>query len=153
MITLLPDFREEGWHSMDLCADMLLKHCPAGTEVVDSLPKYRKVLGWLPGKKTKNFDRWYNRWKVYPRHVETLWSGSGFFHLVDHSYAHLLNYLPEGRAGVYCHDLEAFRSILEPEREQRPAWFLKMMGRVFEGFKKAKVVFCSTETTRNRLLQ
>lgn len=153
MITVLPVFREEGWHSMDLCAEMLLKHSPVGMEFEESLPKYRKVLGWLPGKKARNFDRWYNRWKVYPHYVEGLWSKSGFFHLVDHSYAHLIHHLPEGRAGVYCHDLDAFRSILEPKTEPRPAWFQKMMQRVFDGLKKAKVIFCSTEITRNRLLQ
>jgi glycosyltransferase involved in cell wall biosynthesis len=153
MLTVLPDFREEGWHSMDLCADMLVKHAPADTHFEVCQPAYQKRFGWLPGKRCENFDRWHNRWRVYPRFLKKLIPRDGFYHLVDHSYSHLLHYLPEGKVGVYCHDLDAFRSVLQPDQEPRPAWYRKMMGRVLEGFKKACLVFCSTEVTRQQLLQ
>jgi glycosyltransferase involved in cell wall biosynthesis len=152
MLTIFPDFREEGWHSMDLCADMLVKYAPAGMHLRFELPSYRKVFGYLPWRKTQNFDRWYNRWKVYPKHVKKLAGQSGFFHIVDHSYAHLTNYLPKGRVGVYCHDLDAFKCILTPDQEPRPDWFKKMMGSVFEGLKKARIIFCSTKITQEALL-
>ena len=153
MLTVLPDFREEGWHSMDLCADMLVKHAPADTHFEVCQPAYQKRFGWLPGKRCENFDRWHNRWRVYPRFLKKLPPRDGFYHLVDHSYSHLLHYLPEGKVGVYCHDLDAFSSVLQPDQEPRPAWYRKMMGRVLEGFKKARLVFCSTEVTRQQLLK
>ncbi len=138
---------------MDLCSDMLVKHAPIGSELRLSIPHYRKIIGFLSWKKVRNINRWYNRCKVYPRHLEKLASQNGFFHIVDHSYAHLANYLPEGRVGIYCHDLDAFRCILFPNQEMRPIWFRRMMGRVFEGFKKARIVFCSTNITRDHLLK
>jgi glycosyltransferase involved in cell wall biosynthesis len=136
---------------MDLCADMLIQNAPPGTDLRIAHPCFCRILGFLPSNKAKNFDRWYNRWKVYPRLVEKLGSSPGFFHIVDHSYAHLANYLPSGRVGIYCHDLDAFQCILAPSKEHRPDWFRRMMGRVFEGFKKAKIVFCSTQVTRDKL--
>jgi len=152
LLTVLPDFREEGWHSMDLCADMLVKHAPVEAELKLSVPRYRNLLGFLPSKKAKNFDRWYNRWRVYPNHVKQLATQPGFFHIVDHSYAHLAHFLPEGRVGIYCHDLDAFKCVLTPEQETRSIWFRKMMARVFEGFKKARVVFCNTKSTQKSIL-
>ena len=152
MLTVLPDFREEGWHSMDLCADMLVRHAPPDTHFELCQPAFQKRFGRLPGKRCENFDRWRNRWRVYPRFLKKLPSRDGFYHLVDHSYSHLLHYLPKGKVGVYCHDLDAFRSILQPDQEPRPAWYRKMMGRVFEGFKKARIVFCNTHSTRNSVL-
>ena len=110
-------------------------------------------MGFLPWKTFRNFERWYNRWKVYPRHLKQLATQSGCFHIVDHSYAHLANYLPEGRVGVYCHDLDAFRCIFFPDKEKRPLWFRRMMRQVLEGFKKARIVFCSTHITRHQLMK
>jgi len=153
IVIVLPDFKEEGWHSMDLCADMLIKHAPVETELKLSVPRYRKLFGFLPSKNAKNFDRWYNRWMVYPNHVKQLATQPGFFHIVDHSYAHLANVLPEGRVGIYCHDLDAFKCVLTPDREARPNWFVKMMRSVFEGLKKARWIFCSTKITREMLVK
>jgi glycosyltransferase involved in cell wall biosynthesis len=137
---------------MDLCADMLVKHAPQGTPIDVFLPKYQKILGLVPSKMARNFDRWYNRWKVYPKEVVKLPKKTGFFHIMDHSYAHLANHLPKGRVGVYCHDLDAFRCILKPETEKRPEWFRKMMGRVFDGLIRARLIFCSTAITKKNLL-
>jgi glycosyltransferase involved in cell wall biosynthesis len=137
---------------MDLCAEMLVSHCPIGFEMKVSLPKFKKITGWIPSKKAKNFDRLFNRWQVYPEHVRSIAKNDCFFHLVDHSYSHLLHHLPEGRSGVYCHDLDAFKSILDPNKDPRPKWYRAMMGRVFEGFLKARIVFCNTHSTRNSVL-
>lgn len=152
MITVLPVFREESWHSMDLCADMLVKYAPVEAELNLTVPRYRKLLGFLPFKKAKNFDRWYNRWRVYPNHVKQLAAQPGFFHIIDHSYAHLAHFLPEARVGIYCHDLDAFKCVLTPELEPRSKLFRNMMARVFDGFKKARVVFCNTKATQKSIL-
>lgn len=152
MITILPVFREEGWHSMDLCGDMLLKNAITQVQIRLNIPKYRKLLGFLPFKSAKNFDRWFNRWQVYPNYLRKISGHPGFFHIVDHSYAHLVNYLPKDRTGVYCHDLDAFKCILHPNLEPRPEWFKNLMVKVFDGFKKAAFVFCNTQATRNAVL-
>lgn len=137
---------------MDLCADMLIKYAPPGADLKVFLPRFQKLIGFIPSKKALNFDRWYNRWRVYPRHLEKMGDQLGHFHIVDHSYSHLACYLPDGKVGIYCHDLDAFKCILAPDQERRPNWFRKMMGRVFEGLKRARVVFCSTMVTRENLL-
>src|SRR6185295_17280564 len=61
--------------------------------------------------------------------------------------------LPAERTGVYCHDLHAFRCLLEPEREPRPLWFRRMMQRVLDGMQRARVVFFSTEHVRRGIEQ
>lgn len=138
---------------MDLCSEMLVKYAQEGEHFRVSIPRYKKFAGVVPTKLTRNFDRWYNRWIVYPRHARSIIRPSSVYHLVDHSYSHLLHHLPEGKAGVYCHDLDAFRSILEPGKDPRPSWYRSMMRQVFEGFKKAKVVFCNSEKTKSEIRQ
>jgi glycosyltransferase involved in cell wall biosynthesis len=61
--------------------------------------------------------------------------------------------LPPERTGVFCHDLDTFRSLVEPEREPRPLWFRAMMRRVLRGMQKAAIVFYSTDPVRQRIVQ
>ena len=153
MINILPVFREEGWHSMDLNSDMLIKNHSISSQFQMAQPKYSKVFSRFPIKVLKNIDRFYNRFITYPSYLKKMDTRTGFFHLVDHSYSHLLHYLPAERTGVYCHDLDAFRCILEPAQEKRPAWFVKMTKHIFAGFLKARVVFCNSEITRENILR
>ena len=148
------DFRAEGWPSMDLCADQLLVHFPAGVTAEDIAPGFRRVFGRLPfsGGVGFNADRVLNRHVFLPRVVGRVARRSEFVHIVDHSYAHLVNAVPPGRAGVYCHDLDAFRSILEPENEPRPQWFRRLARRTLEGLTRAAVVFHSTGEVRGQIL-
>jgi len=59
--------------------------------------------------------------------------------------------LPADRTGVYLHDLDAFRSLLEPDREPRPRWFRLMQRRVLTGLQKAAVVFHTTQAVRAQI--
>ena len=153
LVTIIPDFREEGWHSMDLNSDMLIANHSGTFRFQVAQPKFSKVFGRLPIKFFRNIDRFYNRFVSYPSYLKKMDTKSGFFHLVDHSYSHLLHYLPGERTGVYCHDLDAFRCILEPSEEKRPAWFVKMTRHIFSGFLKARVVFCNSQITRENILR
>src|SRR5262249_46578298 len=99
-----------------------------------------------------NADRLLNRFWVYPRHLRQLRGKFQFFHICDHSYAHLIHELPAERTGVYCHDLDAFRSILEPAREVRPKWYRFLMRRVLHGLQKAALVFYSTSAVQRQIL-
>jgi glycosyltransferase involved in cell wall biosynthesis len=141
------DFRAERWPSMDLCADQLLAHVSGhdGLTAVDLETDFRRRFQRIPllGRKPAAFnaDRLLNRHVVLPRFVRRSASTVDFIHVVDHSYAHLVLAAPEGRAGVYCHDLDAFRSVLEPARDPRPWWFRRLAQRTLNGLKNAAVVF------------
>jgi glycosyltransferase involved in cell wall biosynthesis len=101
----------------------------------------------------RNLDRLLNRFRDYPRHIRRAAVGFDAFHLVDHSYSQLLMELPEGRAGIYCHDLDTFRCVLEPDRDRRPWWFRAMTRRALDGFRRAAVVFHSTRAVGEDIIR
>jgi glycosyltransferase involved in cell wall biosynthesis len=149
------DFRAEGWASMDLCADQLLTHLAPGIDVEDVAPEFHRVFGWFPAPRgiALNADRLLNRHFFLPNIIRRIASRHDFVHIVDHSYAHLVLSVPPGRAGVYCHDLDAFRCLLEPDSEPRPRWFRQLAQRTMEGLGQAAVVFHSTVEVRDRILR
>ena len=155
-LAVLPDFPEEGWPSMDVCAEMLLRELGKGSVCGQRLcPPFRRRFGRMPVLSKRPFafnaDRFLNRHYDYPRHLRKHAGEFDFFHIVDHSYAHLVLDLPLGRTGVFCHDLDTFRCLLEPKREPRPAWFRRMARRKLDGLQQAVVVFHSTELSRRQI--
>jgi len=122
------DFPEEGWPSMDLCAEMLTRHLRRDWSeriaTLDLCPPFRPRFQRLPwiGRQRRAFnaDRLLNRFWDYPQHAARCRANAEFFHLIDHSYSQLINSLPAERTGVYCHDLDTFRAVLDPVREPRP---------------------------------
>jgi glycosyltransferase involved in cell wall biosynthesis len=160
-LALLPDFAEEGWPSMDLCAEMLSRHLlrdfPERFRVEPVRPHYRCRFTRLPGMHTRglavNADRLCNRMWDFPRYLRRRRMHHDLFHLCDHSYAQLVHELPAERTGVFCHDLDTFRCLLEPEREPRPRWFRAMTRRILNGFQKAAVVFHTTQAVRRDILR
>lgn len=156
-LAVISDYLEEGWPSMDLAADQLTEGLrQAGDcEVVQVRPAMRMRLSRIrAGASARNVDRLINRFLDYPRYVRRHVAGRfDLYHVADHSYAQLVHGLLPQRTGVFCHDLDAFRSLLEPKREPRPAWFRAMMRRVLRGMQKAAVVFYSTDPVRQRIVQ
>ncbi len=158
-LAILFDYGEEGWPSMDLAAGMLLEavgRMPERTvQATRILPAFRRRATRLPGLARRrvafNADRLANRFWDYPRLLRREASRFDLFHVADHTYAHLVHALPEGRAGVFCHDLDAFRCLIAPEREPRPAWFRAMARRTLEGLRKAAVVFHATAAVREQI--
>jgi glycosyltransferase involved in cell wall biosynthesis len=159
LLGVAADFHEEGWPSMDLCAEMLLAHLgpvSAGRLRAERVgPPFRRRFGRLPGLRRRpaafNADRLLNRLWDYPRYLRRRAAALDLVHVVDHSYAQLLHVLPPGTAGVYCHDLDTFRCLLDPRREPRPRWFRAMARHVLQGFQKAAVVFHSTGAVRRQI--
>lgn len=156
---LARDYRAEGWPSMDVCADQLQAHLQLavpGLTPTDLAPTFQRLFTRLPvlGRRTVAFnaDRLVNRHILLPWVLRRAAHGSDLFHVVDHSYAHVVHSLPVGRAGVYCHDLDAFRCLLEPERDPRPWWFRRLARRTLAGLQAAAVVFHSTLAVRRQLL-
>jgi glycosyltransferase involved in cell wall biosynthesis len=146
---------------MDLCGEMLLAHLPRegplALEAARVCPAFRRLASRLPvvGRRSGAFnsDRLYNRFIHFPREARRCAARFELFHVVDHTYSQLVHELPPGRAGVYCHDLDAFRCLLEPEREPRPRWFRTMARRILTGMQKAAVVFHNTAAVGREIVR
>jgi glycosyltransferase involved in cell wall biosynthesis len=154
-LAILCDFAEENWPSMDLVAQMLFAQLRA--EHLDQLdptmlqPTFKRRLSKLGIPAIA--DRIINRMFHYPRWMKKRTHQFDLFHLADHSYSQLVHVLPADRTGVFCHDLDTFRCLLDPEAEPRPAWFRAMARRILEGMQKARVVFHSSNAVREQILR
>jgi glycosyltransferase involved in cell wall biosynthesis len=158
-LAVICDYPEEKWHSMDLCADMLIEYLQLehsqDFEVIKICPKFKprlQLLPWSGQKKAAyNFDRLINRFWDYPHYLKTRVKDFDLFHITDHTYSQLAHVLPSDRLGIFCHDLDAFRSVLEPDQEPRPLWYRLMSKQILQGLQKTKVVFHSTLEVRNQI--
>jgi glycosyltransferase involved in cell wall biosynthesis len=157
-VAVIADYLEEGWPSMDLVADMLFDRLQRehNTSVVPTLvrPPMRRRAGRLPIARgwTRNLDRLANRLWDYPRLVAGLARQYDVFHIVDHSYAQLVHRLPAERTLVTCHDLDTFRSILDPELERRTPMFRAMTRHILTGLRRAGHIACDSHATRDALV-
>jgi glycosyltransferase involved in cell wall biosynthesis len=137
---------------MDLCGDMLLAHLPRtgalAVETARLCPPFRRLAARLPAVGRRhaafNADRVLNRFVHFPWYAGRAVRRFELFHVVDHSYGQLVHALPPGRTGVYCHDLDTFRCLLDRTAEPRPRWFRTLARRILTGLRKAAVVFHST---------
>jgi glycosyltransferase involved in cell wall biosynthesis len=158
-VGIVCDLREEHWYSMDLVADMLLAHLPAvswGSIAAIRLcpPMARRwtrvpLIGRTSGAALA--DRLVGRVWAYPRWLAPQAGDFDLFHIVDHSYAHLVRVLPASRTVISCHDLDAVRGALPGSRERyRPRTLLA--GPILDGLALAARVVCVSEATRDELL-
>jgi glycosyltransferase involved in cell wall biosynthesis len=158
-LALLDDYPDEGWASMDLVAEMVRAHLDrdhAETVAAASIrPPFRPRLARRrrPGP-FFNGDRLINRLVDYPKAVrhQVAARSHDVYHVLDHSYAHLVLDLPPGRSVVTCHDLDAFRCLLDPGAEPRPWWFRAFTRRIARGLGRASVVACDSEATARAAL-
>jgi glycosyltransferase involved in cell wall biosynthesis len=160
-VAIVADYLEEGWVSMDLVADMLLdrlqrEHADAVTPTLIR-PAFRRRLARVPGVGSHPTvflaDRVANRLWDYPRFLSTAAGGFDLFHVVDHSYAQLVHRLPAARTLVTCHDIDTFRSVIEPEAEPRSAPFRAMTRHILAGLRQAGHITCDTTATRDALVE
>ena len=156
-VGLVCDFPEEKWLSMDLVAQMLLlhlerRHSQAVTATRICPPFRRRFTRLGNGHRLFTADRALNRWRDYPQFVSALNGNFDVYHVVDHSYSHLLHNLPSRRAVVTCHDLDAFRCLLEPDQEPRSHLFKKALQYVLTGLQQATHIACVSGATRDALL-
>lgn len=157
-VALLADYLEEGWPSMDLVAEMLLdrlnrEHASTIDATLIRPPLRRRFSRVSDRNLAFGVDRIAGRLWDYPRFAADLRDRFDLFHVVDHSYAQLVHQLPADRTLVSCHDLDTFRSVLEPERERRSPAFRAMTRRILDGLRKAGHVACDTEATRTQLIE
>jgi glycosyltransferase involved in cell wall biosynthesis len=151
-VAVLADYAEEQWASMDLVADMLVAqlaraHAPEveATLIRPSLPWRARLVS--AGRRATGLDRIAGRLWDYPRLLRTL-PPFDVYHLVDHSYSQLVHELPPARTAITCHDVDTFRSVIDPPSEPRSAAFRAMTRRILSGFRSAGHVACTTEATR-----
>jgi glycosyltransferase involved in cell wall biosynthesis len=141
---------------MDLVADMLYERMSAMPNglVVDKIRPAMRIRVGGPVQDDRpphNADRFLNRFWDYPRYIRTRVADYDWFHVCDHSYAHLVRELPSARTGVYCHDIDAFRCLVDPEIEPRPRWYRAMARRILSGLRSAAIVFYSSSSVRDEI--
>jgi glycosyltransferase involved in cell wall biosynthesis len=159
-VAIVADLLEERWPSMDLVADMLVMHLGAGASADINAAALRppivrrltRLPGLVAGSKSDTADRVVNRFWDYPRWLSGLRDSYDVFHIVDHTYAHLVHVLPEARTIVTCHDTDAFLSLVAPERNESdlPKMFAR---RIESGLQKAARVVCPSMATCDELLR
>jgi glycosyltransferase involved in cell wall biosynthesis len=161
-LAVICDLVEENWPSMDLVAEMLLARLqsaePPVFDAVRVCPPFARRLSRLPMPEPRrrtamNADRLLNRLWDYPRMLRGQRHRFDYHHVCDHAYSNLVHALPRGRTGVFCHDLDTFRSLLQPEVEPRPRWFRAMARQVLRGLQRADVVFHTTSTVRAQIVR
>ena len=153
------DMREEGWRSMDLIADMLLELLPAvaPNDVMATRLQPSMVRRWtrLPivgsGSRAQLGDRLTGRLWDYPRWLRPQRGAFEVFHIVDHSYAHVIRALPAERTIVTCNDTDAFEAARDGAGSPLgPARLLAH--HVLDGISRASHVACISEATRQDLI-
>lgn len=149
-VAVICDFAEENWPSMDLVGDMLFEQLIKNEAVsTEQVRPGMMVWGSRPGRSARLFGRFVQ----YPRALRSIASKFDLFHIVDHSYAHLVSELPHGSTIVTCHDLDAFSCLLDPRRERRSFAFRAMTRRILSGLQAAAHVTCDTVATRDNILK
>jgi glycosyltransferase involved in cell wall biosynthesis len=159
-VGIVCDLLEERWHSMDLVADMLLTNlresfsCDA--TAVRLRPKFVNrftAITRMDGSKlARNADRLLNRFWYFPRYLVARAHRFDVFHVVDHTYAHLVHWLPASLVIVTCHDLDAIRCVIDPASAPRSMPFRALARRILTGMQKAALVTCVSDATRDELV-
>jgi len=145
-----------------LCAELKSRHS-AALEVTRIQPAFVRRLSRAAGERMRfnfvrfnhvrfNIDRALNRFFDYPRALRRLRSGFDLFHVVDHTYAHLVHELASARTMVTCHDLDAFRCLFASGAERRSLPLRMMARRTLAGMRKAARICCDSVATRDALI-
>ena len=158
-VAIVADLAEERWHSMDLVAEILMLGLRSPkTRIVDATqirPSMVRRLTRLPGvgrlSPATTADRIINRVWDYRRMLSMQADDFDLFHIVDHSYAHLVTVLPPDRSLVMCHDVDAFAGVLPGTEGQSIVG--KLLGeRLLAGLVLARKIVCGSHATRDALL-
>lgn len=160
-VAIVSDYLEEGWPSMDLVADMLVRGLAArredGLAVTQLRPRlvarFTRIGGAGGSKHLFNADRILNRFVDYPRFLRARRNEFDLFHIVDHSYSHLVSVAGPERSIVTCHDLDTFHCIFEPHSEVRSRFHAAMANRILQDFRRAAAVACVSAATRDEVLR
>lgn len=158
-VAIVCDLAGEEWPSMDLVAEQLIGRLQENgrgfTPVALRAPTTWRLVRFPPLRscqRARTLDRLINRYRDYPRWLSSRRAGLDLFHIIDHSYAHLVAGLRPSTTIVTCHDLDAFRPVLNPGDEPRPRWFRALVERTLDGLRHATRVSCVSGAVRDELL-
>jgi glycosyltransferase involved in cell wall biosynthesis len=158
-IAIVCDLLQENWPSMDLVGDMLLHHLRQGHSssfaAARLRPGYSRHLVHIargPLRIADTAERALNRFVRYPQWLSRQREKFDLFHVVDHSYAHLVHRLPAQRTVVTCHDTDAFRCLLESGRSLPSRFRRSITMRLLSGLQRAAAVICDSGATAGELL-
>ena len=157
-VGIVCDYLEERWPSMDLIGDMLMQTLPGVSggrvEAVQLRPRMNQRWSKLPliGQSARMHlaDRLTGRLWDYPRWLAPRVRDFDVFHVVDHSYAHVMRVLPAERTVVTCNDVDAITAALPATSAIGPEGLLAKS--VLDGVSRAAHVACISEATRTELL-
>lgn len=160
-VAILCDFAEDQWRSMDLIADILHERLRVDFandfSVTKVRPTFVRLAGSLPllGRMwtARAFERFVNRFVHYPRWLSRHRHEFDVFHIIDHSYSQLARFVPCARTLITCHDLDAFRCVLNPKELRRPLMVRLLARGVLNQFRRAARVSCVSHATRDLILQ
>src|SRR5271169_3657731 len=104
-VAVVCDFLEEEWPSMDTVGETLFQslniYCGNELEALLIRPPFVRRLGRISGvamrSKAFSADRALNRIIDYPKFIRQIRKDFDIFHIVDHSYSHLVHHLPHRR--------------------------------------------------------
>ena len=155
-VCLIADMLEEHFPSMDLFPEMLNEFLPRVdcgiTTEVFRLPlrkRFARVLGF---RLATSADRILGRQLDY-RVALAKHSGADIYHVLDHSYAGVVNSLPASRTVVTCHDRDTFR-VLRPGGWTLRAPVLRPLARItYRGLKSAARIVCDSQTIERELVE
>ena len=151
--TLFRDMKAEGWRSMDRYADSLSRQLsqpkagpppfeglrtPQGLERRAEILNYRcSIFSAEPPIRSSRVNLFWRDW-VYPRLAKD--HQGSVNHVLDHSYAHLLNFLSPRKTVITCHD------IIPLEYEKDPVIIGKFRSLVSNLDKAAFIIADSLDT-------
>lgn len=144
---------------MDLIADMLLEMLPSvsGGDIDATRLRPPMIRRWtrLPivggGSRARLGDRLTGRLWDYPRWLRPRRGDFDVFHIVDHSYAHLVRALPAEHTIVTCNDTDAFEAVRGESAS--PIDLSRLLAaHVLDGISRASHVACISEATRQDLI-
>lgn len=149
-IAVIADFLEERWPSMDLAAEELATHLSQLDGVQCEL--VRPPLRFTTRKQQPGpLQRALGRFVQLPIELAVARPKADYFHIADHSYAHIALLFPSDQVGVYCHDVDAFRALLPGSDAPRPRVLLSKL--LLSGLRHARLVFYSTQAVRNEIAE
>ncbi len=154
-VGIVADLLSERWVSMDLVADELMAHlsssgAASGIEAELIRPAIQaSLLSRIPVGRT--IERFRRRFHTYPAWLTAHSHDIQVFHIIDHSYAHLVQALPDGRSIVTCHDTDAFLPVVDPALTSSRLPRL-LVRRLLTGLQRAAFVVCPSGATRDELV-
>jgi glycosyltransferase involved in cell wall biosynthesis len=155
-VCLIADMLEEHYPSMDLFPEMLNEFLPRAdcgiTTEVFRLP-LRKRFGRVLGFRLANSaDRILGRHVDYRRGLAKH-PRADIYHVLDHSYAALVNSLPASKTVVTCHDRDSFRVLL-PEEWSFKSPVLRPLARMtYSGLESAARIVCDSTAVSRELIE